>query len=350
MDAHYKSSQKPYATPKIGERLLLIGGVRKSGTSTLFHTIADHPQVSTTWMKEPQFLALHPDVVRNNLHWYVNLFENHRDGQVMLDGSTWCFTSPWTASILRRFFEQPRVILLIRDPAKRAYSGYLHMHKQVPCADSRSFDEILNKVERASNTKSLSVAENGVLKEAIAAGKVEKSYRTTNFHRERADASFDTKLDDMQVEFKYFQESCYSNYLPRFERRLGDDLMVVVLEELIAHPQQVLQDIFEFAQLSVDGSNLELRYENRTHLPRNRFTRTLMEARTKFPILDATARLLKSLGLRRLGRQFRLKCLRQSKPKISEDQYQRARQLLKSEYNYWADRRPVTRDYWQIEK
>ena len=274
---------------RIRGKLLLIGGVRKSGTSSLFHTIASHPQVETTWMKEPQFLALHPQVVRENLEWYEELFEDRDLDQVMLDGSTWCFTSPWTAQVLRKHFEAPRVIILVRDPAKRAYSGYLHMHKQVPCADRRSFDEILNSIKRGANSKSLSVVENEVLQKAISNDEVDGTYRNQDFHRKRADAAFDTKLHDMLYEFKYFQESLYSNHLSQFEEILGDSLKVVVLEELIAHPKQVLRDILGFAGLPVDELRLELRHENQTLVPRNRITRMMMDARAKIPVLDEAA-------------------------------------------------------------
>ena len=70
------------------------------------------------------------------------------------------------------------MVVLVRDPARRAFSGHMHMHKKVPCPDKRSFSDVLTGLEAAAlgEPPGLAAAEEEVLEQAIANDLVDGLY------------------------------------------------------------------------------------------------------------------------------------------------------------------------------
>ncbi|QIN84371.1 sulfotransferase [Rubrobacter tropicus] len=122
-------------------------GAQKAGTTSLYHYLNQHPQVYMSPVKEPFFFnheinADHEIVEREfggparrrasrftNLDEYRALFENVTGESAVGEASTLYMYAPGTAGRIKKYASQARVIALLRNPADRAYSSFLHARR-----------------------------------------------------------------------------------------------------------------------------------------------------------------------------------------------------------------------------
>jgi len=149
----------------------------------------------------------------------------------------------------------------------------------------------------------------------------------------------------MLWDFKYFQGSLYSKNLLRFEKEI-DNLKTILFEDLVRHPKRIMRETLEFANLPANEAVLELPHTNKTSVPRSFLARKVMEARKRVGVLSKAAAFLKSIGMQKIGRDFQRRFLFRSKEKMTEDHYERTRDILESEYSFWRERRPQTKEHW----
>ena len=152
-----------------------IGGFPKSGTTELFSKVTHHPQVLRSRRKEPHFWTRSRFKRKNPLQFYETYFkdaiakiqnatENGFHPLVMTEGSA---STVWdnkyifgshqfhpdhlNVHFLHAIHPSAKFVLIVRNPSKRVYSGYLYFqknysphefHNQVLCALS-SFTECL---------------------------------------------------------------------------------------------------------------------------------------------------------------------------------------------------------------
>lgn len=117
---------------------LFVLGAAKSGTTTLWSLLRDHPDVHMSDPKEPTFFCSHFQVVQNPV-WYFGLFNSHKPWRG--DASHMHLTNPEAPPLLRALFPQARLIVILRDPALRAHALYRHMRRHLH-ADGRPLEPI----------------------------------------------------------------------------------------------------------------------------------------------------------------------------------------------------------------
>ena len=127
----------------------LVVGAAKAGTSSLHHLLAQHPEVFTTSIKEPNFFALEgeepafrgpkADVAGNrhstgDLATYQAMFAGAGDAKARGESSPLYLASPKAPARIRHHVPGCRLIAVLRDPAERAWSAYLHarLHDREP--------------------------------------------------------------------------------------------------------------------------------------------------------------------------------------------------------------------------
>ena len=118
-------------------------GAQKAGTTSLYHYLAQHPQIYMSPTKEPCFFnhEIHPDgKVKaqrfnnpgqranrfDNIEEYRELFRGAKDETVIGEASPPYIYAPGTAERIKRYAPEAKVIAILRDPADRAYSAFLH--------------------------------------------------------------------------------------------------------------------------------------------------------------------------------------------------------------------------------
>ncbi len=125
-------------------------GAARSGTTSLHHYLAQHPQVFLPPMK-PRYLALageavtwngpgDADLLRNAItrpEDYRALFAGVRDEAAVGEVSTLYLYTPFVAPRIREAFPGARIIALLRNPAERAFSAFMTMRRRAlePLAD-----------------------------------------------------------------------------------------------------------------------------------------------------------------------------------------------------------------------
>lgn len=330
---------------------IIVPGAQKSGTTTLFKMLAAHSRVDRSGLKEPQFFALPPEEIEKKFSWYENLF-SHEDGTILLDASTFYFRSAAAPAMIRKYIAEPRIVILLRDPAQRAYSSYLHMLTREPPAERRDFEAVLEATAEAVG-RGLSVpqAENEVLGRAVEQGQVDADYLDEGYHRRfygAAGAAIRTNVEDPLFLYKYFQQSLYREDVDRYVKAFGAERVKVVLfEELIADPETTMRSVLGFLGLAPERAALELVHGNKTHPPRSVLKKRLLAFRKDSAALDALISGLNGLGLGPVVRRVE-QFVRKPPPKpaLTEAHYKRARALLAGEYAYWQAQRAACAQLW----
>jgi len=99
----------------------VIAGAPKCGTTTLADCIAAHPRVRRGARKEPTSLLHYPGSrLRTAMHYPLRWGGRFMAG----DGSVEYFTHPEGPRNVREVLPEARLIFLLRDPVKRAWSDY----------------------------------------------------------------------------------------------------------------------------------------------------------------------------------------------------------------------------------
>ncbi|MEV6493096.1 sulfotransferase, partial [Actinoplanes sp. NPDC051633] len=101
---------------------LVIGGQR-CGTTSLYRYLAAHPSVRPASGKELQYFSLHH---RRGERWYRAHFPVRPPGVLSFEASPYYLFDPEAPARAAATLPEARFVALVRDPAERAYSHYLH--------------------------------------------------------------------------------------------------------------------------------------------------------------------------------------------------------------------------------
>jgi hypothetical protein len=121
----------------------LVIGAQKAGTTSLYHYLAQHPQIYMSPIKEPCFFnhGINSDgkIVEekfgnpdqrpsrfSNIEEYRALFRGAKDETAIGEASPPYIYAPGTVERIERYVPEARVIAILRNPVDRAYSAFLH--------------------------------------------------------------------------------------------------------------------------------------------------------------------------------------------------------------------------------
>ena len=133
---------------------LFIVGAAKSGTTSLHNYLHQHPDVFMCNPKEPHYL-INQEIGINripvgitNFIEYTDLFSEGEDKKYRGESSVMYLMYPEIVipKIRDQFSEDSKIIIMLRNPVERAYSGYQHV-KRYNVMESLSFEEALEKSE-----------------------------------------------------------------------------------------------------------------------------------------------------------------------------------------------------------
>ncbi len=140
----------------------LIAGAAKSGTTSLYNYLNQHPQVFLTDNKEPCFFSFPESTgkyekefggnlnIVSDFSRYLFLFKNALDTQITGEAST-CYLYLYKETIenikkYHPYWEGLKIIIVIRNPIERAISHYVN---DARChAFDMTFDEAVEKYKR----------------------------------------------------------------------------------------------------------------------------------------------------------------------------------------------------------
>ncbi len=195
---------------------LFILGAGKSGTTSLYNYLKQHPSIFMSPIKEPTFFCQDFQVVKNPIR-YFELFDSVNNEAIIGDASHVYLTNPSTARVLNGLFPESQFVVVLRNPADRAYSLYHHMRR-------RGLEWI------------------GTFEKALQAEEERVSSRR-----------FRERCPQYLWNFFYFRSGLYGEQLQRyfslFDRK---QFHILTLEELVANPTDSIKAIFRFLGVSED--------------------------------------------------------------------------------------------------
>ena len=129
---------------------ILVGAI-KSGTTSLYHYLNEHPQIYMPRIKEPRFFTSSALLKKekfnnkflkrfapapiNNLDDYKSLYSNVKNEIAVGEASPqYLFTYETTIPLIKKYLGDIKIILILRNPVDRAYSAYKHTRRNDPNA------------------------------------------------------------------------------------------------------------------------------------------------------------------------------------------------------------------------
>jgi hypothetical protein len=126
----------------------MIIGAARSGTTSLYFYLDQHPEVSFSEIKELNFFS-NPRYWSKGFEWYESRFQDKLTGSARIGEASTSYTrAPFVAKVPERIFEYDRnmkMIYIVRDPIERVISHYLHLVQAGQ--EVRSFSNIIENME-----------------------------------------------------------------------------------------------------------------------------------------------------------------------------------------------------------
>jgi hypothetical protein len=191
-------------------------GAAKSGTSTLYHTLNKHPEITYTKIKEP-FFWNDDEMYEKGVEWYIDQYlQGAENYPIRIDGSTRYLY--WGDKVTQRlktvYGDQPlKFIAVFRDPVKRAHSFYWHSlyHE----AEFRPLAEAIRDEEVTLEKEWSRLEKKGLMA------------------------------------FGYFRGGCYASMLqPYLERFPREQFLFLLMEDLIHNFDDTLNQVQSFLGVS----------------------------------------------------------------------------------------------------
>lgn len=241
----------------------LIIGAAKAGTSSLYSYLKQHPQIYMSPIKEPRFFALEGETLDfqgpaqgiNNrsvtqIEDYCRLFQGVTNEIAIGEASTLYLHSQKAIARIKHYIPKVKLIAILRDPAERAFSSYLHL--------------------------------------------VRDGYETLSF-AEGLEAEESRIREKWQPLWYYKQRGFYADWIKRyfaaFER---DQIKIYLYDDLVADTSAVVKDIYQFLGVD-DDFTPELTKENVSGIPKSRLLQAIF---TKNNILKSALKPLLTKQIR----------------------------------------------------
>jgi len=134
-----------------------IVGAPKSGTTSLYHYLSEHPQVEMSSQKEPDYFsdkAIHEQGMYyaknrvDTLDKYESLFVQ-KESVVYGEASVSYLFYENVAEDIKKYNPNAKIIIMLRDPIERAFSHYLMDYRLGLISDS--FENVLAKISKHKN-------------------------------------------------------------------------------------------------------------------------------------------------------------------------------------------------------
>ena len=122
----------------------IIAGFPKCGTTSLHHYLSEHPEIFMPEQKELHFFTfkilsklkngpkdeLVKETQINSSEKYLSYFQNVKKEIAIGDASPSYINYPSEFLKIKKYLNDPKVIIILRDPINRAYSNYLHLKRE----------------------------------------------------------------------------------------------------------------------------------------------------------------------------------------------------------------------------
>lgn len=217
----------------------LIIGAAKSGTTSLYSYLNQHPQIYFSPFKEPRFFALEgltidyqgpAQVINekaiNTIDEYQKLFSEVEDQIAVGEASTLYLYSKDAPQKIKQYIPDVKLIAILRNPIDRAYSSYSHLVRDG--FETLSFKQALEE------------------------------------EKQRIDRNWPPLWHYQQRGFYYQQLARYYDIFP------SEQIRVYLYDDFIRNAKKVTVDIFNFLGVDADFTANTSQKMNVSGVPKNK--------------------------------------------------------------------------------
>jgi Sulfotransferase domain len=232
---------------------LVIVGVPKAGTGSLFSYLRQHPDICPSTEKEVGFFSplLTPNGVLPDLEWYSKYFAHCRGERYRLEATpNYCLGGDRLIQAIKRTLDNPRIIVSLRDPVDRLWSAYTFQRSLGHLHGVQSFEQYLSVCEEQ--------------------------------RRQGHNIIVKGHFNGVSIGF-------YGDYLQGWFDAFGDDIKVIFMDDLSRCPDVVVMDVCRW--LGIDGqvaASFDYASRNKTAHPRS-----VLVSKAIFGVKERSDRLLK---------------------------------------------------------
>jgi hypothetical protein len=200
----------------------IIIGAQKCGTSFLYRLLVQHPCVKPAFAKEVHYFDLN---FREGDSWYRSYFPlQMRNGRKYITGeaSPYYLFHPHVPRRASAVVPDAKLIVLLRNPADRAYSHYQHQVKRVTAGarETLTFEEAIEAEER------------------ILSGEVSKMLQNEDYksfsHRSRSYLSRGIYIDQLLLWSSFFHRK---------------QMLILKSEDLFKDTTNTLEGVLDFLEI-----------------------------------------------------------------------------------------------------
>lgn len=281
----------------------LVVGAAKSGTTTLYRLLKQHPDVFMSPVKEPYYFTFHDrphvfrgpadrktnerEIIRDRVR-YEALFDGWRGQQRIGECSNSYLYYRHTAEVIRREIPTCLIVIILRDPVQRAFSHWLQM--------------VMLDHERLSFEDALEAEE------------------------ERESAGW-------RWHYQYIKQGMYYQQVRQYFKVFDNEQVLVLLfDELRDAPRRLARRLYHF--LGVDPEfQPKTRVHNPSGLPRNQLIHRFLRHENA---IRKYGRLVLPARVRRAGMEYlqRLNYAFDAKPKLSAETARRLAGLFREDVEH----------------
>lgn len=203
---------------------LFIVGAARSGTTALWKYLKSQPEIYMTddeLLKEPSFFS---DIKKGmDLNAYLKIFEKaDLSHKYVGDASVAYLTDPKSAERIYNFNPDAKILILLRNPADRAYSLYNWM-VQDGYEYAPSFEEALEMEETRVN-------------------RIESDWFRPNYY----------------WGYMYFRSGLYYNQVKKYLEFFKDNTYIIKFEDFRENPFNTFQNVCSFLRIEVNIKNFKI--------------------------------------------------------------------------------------------
>lgn len=212
---------------------LLIVGVPKAGTGSLFSYLAQHPTICPSTEKEiGYFSPLVGGGATPSLEAYRSYFDHCTGEKYAMEATpNYCLGGVSVAQAIKSTLENPRIVMILRDPVDRLWSAYTFQRSLGKLAGIKSFED------------------------HIAACQTQR--------QQGHDIIAKSAFNGLSIGF-------YEDYVGEWFREFQSDLKIVFFEDLASRPSAVTTDLCHWLDIDPDvTASFDYKVHNKTVHPRS---------------------------------------------------------------------------------
>lgn len=206
----------------------LIIGAQRSGTTSLYYYLSQHPDTQLIFPKEVHYFDLN---YKKGLLWYKNHFPVTGRRKITGEASPYYIFNPYVAKRAHTVLPQAKIIILLRDPAERAFSHYkMNVRNGI---EPLSFEEAIDK-------------ESDRLQEDLLKMHRDEFYVGENHRR-----------------YSYINRGFYDEQLKIWLQYYSlEQMMIIKSEDFFQNTEKVVKQVFEFLEIKSNNVN-DIDYRNK---------------------------------------------------------------------------------------